>query len=269
VQDPLRNVPAPGETGGPAIPTTAGSSAAIANGIDGCTNGTGCVEYSPGLYVGGLTVSGGQPVIFRPGLYYMRGGGFQLKNVNGGGGLANSWNAMCTTCAADTDTGMGMVVYDTGNCGATPCALNSNTTGGFDVNTGVNATLQGATLTTSNTAGNVVPAAPYYGILFWEDRNADKHTGNNKPTSGGAHTLGQGNGCFSLIGTIYITNWLSVMNGSLAHYQEVDYNGNPCSTTYNQGDIIVSSLKIVGSTTIRMKLVPYGFTNIRLIALVR
>jgi hypothetical protein len=49
----------------------------------------------------------------------------------------------------------------------------------------------------------------------------------------------------------------------------VDYNGNPCSTTYNQGDIIVSSLQIVGSTTIRMKLVPYGFLNIRQIALVR
>jgi hypothetical protein len=270
VQDPLRNVPAPGETGGPAIPTTAGSSAAIANGIDGCTNAGGCVEYSPGLYVGGLNASGGNPVIFKPGLYYMRGGGFTLKNVNGGGGLANNWNAMSTNAAqADTNTGMGMVVYDTGNCGATVCALNSNSTGGFVIDTNVQASLQGATLTTTNAAGNVVPATPYYGILFWEDRNADKHVGSGPTSNHNAHSIGQGNGCFSLIGTIYITNWLSVMTSDLTHYQEVDYNGNPCSTTYNQGDIIISSLQIVGSTTIRMKLVPYGFLNIRQIALVR
>ena len=273
VQDPLRNVPAPGETGGPAIPPTAPPPVAIANAVDGCNYVGGCIEYSPGLYVGGLDVNGGSPVIFKPGLYYVRGGGFRIKNNDGGGGLANSYNAMSTNIAqADPDTGMGMVVYDTGNCGASVCALNSNPTGGFDINTGVNVTIQGSTLTTTNAAGNVVPAAPYYGVLFWEDRNADKHTGNNQPTSGGAHTLGQGNGCFSLIGTIYITNWLSVMSppgGSLAHYQEVQYNGNPCSTTYNQGDIIVSSLQIVGSTTIRMKLVPYGFLNIRQIALVR
>jgi hypothetical protein len=219
--------------------------------------------------VGGLNASGGSPVIFKPGLYYMRGGGFSLKNLNGGGGIGNSYNAMCTTCTADADTGMGMVVYDTGNCGGTVCALNSNNTGGFVIDTGVNASLQGATITTTNAAGNVVPAAPYYGILFWEDRNADKHVGSGPTSNHNAHSLGQGNGCFSLIGTIYMTNWLSVMNGDLTHYQEVDYNGNPCSTTYNQGDIIVSSLQIVGSTTIRMKLVPYGFLNVRQIALVR
>jgi hypothetical protein len=82
--------------------------------------------------------------------------------------------------------------------------------------------------------------------------------------------MGQGNGCFTLLGTIYATNTLATMlvpPGN--HYQEVDYNGNPCSTTVQQGYIIASSLQIVGSTTIRMRLTPYGFITIRRVALVR
>jgi hypothetical protein len=266
VQDPLRSVLAP------APPTAIGAWAPITNGTDGCRNTAGCIEYFPGLWVGGLNASGVAPVIFRPGLYYMRGGGFTMKNVDGGGGNLNNWNAMCPPlvggfgCAADPDTGNGMVVYDTGPAGS---VLNSDPTGGFTIDTNVRASLLGATKTTVNTDGQTVPAGPYYGILFWEDRNANAHTGSQPTYKGGAHSLGQGNGCFTLIGTIYMTNWLSVMTGDLTHYQEVDYNGSPCSTTYTQGDIIVSSLQIVGSTTIRMKLVPYGFSKIRQIALVR
>jgi hypothetical protein len=92
----------------------------------------------------------------------VQGGGFTLKNLDGGGGLANNWNAMCTTCAADTNTGMGMVVYDTGPSG------NPTNTGGFNISTGVQVTLQGSTLTTTNASGQTVPAPPYYSMLFWE-----------------------------------------------------------------------------------------------------
>jgi hypothetical protein len=159
-----------------------------------------------------------------------------------------------------------MVVYDTGAAGST---FGSMPTGGFDINTNVQATLKGSTLTTTNASGEVVPAAPYYGLLFWEDRNANKHTGSNPTASGGAHSMGQGNGCFTLIGTIYATNNRSDMIADAAHYQEVDYNGNPCSNTFQTGYIIVSSLQIVGTTTIRMKLTPYGFRKVRQVSLVR
>ncbi len=257
VEDPLKNVAAPGV---PAAPVTGTSGAPIPVGTDGCTNLTGCIEYSPGKYVGGLNASGGKPVIFKPGLYYMQGGGFILKNVDGGGGLLNNWNVMCTTCAANAATGTGMVVYDTGPAGST---FGSNPTGGFDINTNVRATLQGSTLTTTNSDGQVVPAAPYYGILFWEDRTANAHTGNK------AHSFGQGNGCFTLLGTIYATNTRAAMLADATHYQEVDYNGNPCSATVQQGYIIVSSLQIVGTTTIKMNLTPYGFLRIRQVSLVR
>jgi hypothetical protein len=259
VKDPLAFVAAP------SVPPPALLPAPIANGTDGCTNVAGCIEDSPGLYVGGINASGSNPVIFKPGLYYIRGGGFKLKNVTGGG-VAPVFDAMCTTCAADPDTGTGMVVYDTGNCGASPCVLNSNPTGSFQIDTNVSATLKGSTKTTVNAAGQTVPAAPYYGILFFEDRTADARTGSG---AGGAHGLGQGNGCFTLVGTIYATNTLATMTSTPAHYQEVKYNGNPCSTTVQQGDIIVSALQIVGSTQITMNLVPWGFLIIRQVSLVR
>jgi hypothetical protein len=264
VQDPFRDVAAPSVPPLPAAPQN------VTTGQFGCAY-TQCTLYSPGLYTGGLDLSGSNPVLFAPGLYYMQGGsGFILKNVNGGGGLANNYNAMCVGCTSDANTGTGMVVYDTGPAGSTP---GNDPTGGFVIDTNVNATLQGATLTTTNSAGQTVPGPPYYGILFWEDRDADAHTGSGPTRNGRAHSLGQGNGCFSLIGTIYITNWLATMDptlgGNASHYQEVDYNGGPCSTTSNQGYIVVSSLQIVGISTIRMKLLPYGFLPIRQVALVR
>ena len=80
--------------------------------------------------------------------------------------------------------------------------------------------------------------------------------------------MGQGNGCFTLIGTIYMTNTLATMLATPSQYQEVDYNGNPCSSTVQQGYIIAGSLQIVGTTTIRMSISPFGFFVIRRIALV-
>ena len=262
VEDPFKNVPAPAV---PPLSLTNSGPVSIPNGTDGCTY-TNCAEYEPGLYTAGLRVSGGNPVIFKPGLYYLQSGGFELKNVVGGGGLANNWNAMCTTCAADPDTGTGMVVYDTGPAGST---FGSNPTGGFDINTNVQVTLKGSTLTTTNSSGQVVPALPYYNLLFWEDRTANAHTGSGPVTNGRAHSMGQGNGCFTLIGSIYATNTRAAMTADAAHYQEVNYNGTPCSSTVQQGYIIVSSLQIVGTTTIRMNLVPFGFTKIRQVALVK
>jgi Flp pilus assembly protein TadG len=262
IEDPFKDVPAPAV---PDLSDTNGGPVTIHSGTHGCTF-TDCVEYHPGLYTSGLRVSGGNPVIFTPGLYYIQTGGFQLKNVDGGGGLANEWNAMCTTCAADAATGMGMVVYDTGPAGAT---YGSNATGGFDISTNVRATLKGSTRTTTNASGEVVPTAPYYNLLFWEDRTADDHSGMNPTTAGGSHSMGQGNGCFTLIGTIYATNTRAAMIANPNHYQEVIYNGTPCSTTVNSGYIVVSSLQIVGTTTIRMNLVPFGFLKVRQVALVR
>lgn len=248
ILDPLASVPAPAV---PAIHAgTFTAKKADANNY-GCAST--CTVYSPGLYVGGINIKN-DTVIFKPGLYYMQGGGFTLKGSDGGGG-APVYYAMCTTCAADADTGTGMVVYDTGPAGS---SLGHNPSGGFDINTNVQVTLQGSTKTTTNAEGKDVPAAPYYGILFWEDRTADAHT----------HSFGQGNGCFTLFGTIYATNTLAIM-ADPAHYQAVEYNGTPCSTTVKQGDIIVGSLTLKGNSQISMSLIPNGFLKVRRMALVQ
>lgn len=253
VKDPFAGIPQP------LPPDALGSSKTIKAGEDGCVY-TECTEYSPGRYPGGLEIKGGLPVIFRPGLYYLQGGsGFQLKNVVAGGGAASNWNAMCVGCAEDSDTGAGMVVFDTGPAGST---AGSNPAGGFSIDTNVSVTLKGSTKTEVNAKGETVPKGPYYGMLFWEDRTADAHTGTS------AHKFGKGNGCFTLIGNIYATNTDSIM-ANPAHYQEVEYNGNPCSNTVQQGYIVVSSLQIVGTTVIKMNLNQKGFLTVRRIALVK
>jgi hypothetical protein len=259
VQDPFAQFAQPSNPGGTAM--TESSFTNIAQNVDGCTFATGCIEYSPGLYTS-LQIDNTKPVIFKPGLYYVRGGGFKLKNVVGGGG-SPGFDAMCSTCAADADTGSGMVVFDTGS------AAKPTKSGGFVIDTNVSATLKGSTKTTTDADGNVIPAAPYYGMLFWEDRAADAHAGNGQTSSGGAHTLGQGNGCFTLIGNMYFTNSQSTMANDATHYQEVDYNGNPCSNTVQQGYIIAGSLKLKGTTNISMSLTSHAYVKVRKIALVQ
>jgi Flp pilus assembly protein TadG len=264
IQDPLAGVSPPTKPS-----TTAPAPATIHSPTDGCTFAN-CTEYSPGLYStpAGLDLTGVANVIFKPGLYYIQSkGGFTMKNSNGG--AANN-SVMCVGCAADTNTGTGMLVYDTGPSGST---TGNNPTGGFTIDTKAFGAFQGPTNTTTQpvgtngcttTGGCVVPAAPYFGVLFWEDRTADAH----KPPNG-QHILGAGNGCFSVIGTIYMTNTQDIMTSSNgAQYQAVEYHGGPCSTTSNQGDIIAGTLTLKGGAAIRMFLLPYGFLTIRQVAMV-
>src|SRR6266702_209960 len=262
IDDPLKDVPAP------TAPANPGSHAHIGPGIHGCTNASGCEEYTPGLWPGGLDLTG-KTVIFDPGLYYVQGGGVTFKSTVGGqgAGVVPAYSAMCSGCTADPDTGTGMVIYDTVPAGTAPYPA-SQPTGGFSINTGVNFAIQGASKTTTNAKGETVPAGPYFGILCWEDRTADAHVGNNPPTSGGSHGIGQGSGCFTLIGTIYMTNTLAIMSNA-NHYQSVTYNGNPCSATIQQGYVIASTLELKGTTSLTMDIPPYGYRIVRKLALIQ
>jgi Flp pilus assembly protein TadG len=269
IQDPLANVAAPTTTG--LLP---GSTSTITTaGFHGC-NVTPCIEYTPGTY--SSLVPGSNNVIFDPGLYYVQGGGVTFKSTIGGGGpsATPAYNAMCVGCTPDPNTGTGMVVYDTVPAGTGAYPGNTNRpTVGFSINTGVNFSIQGANNTVLNPIGTggctttatcTVPAGPYFGVLFWEDRTANAHILPNKQ-----HSLGQGSGCFTLIGTIYITNTLNIMTSSSGtQYQTVEYNGTPCSTTTQLGEIIVGQLSIKGTTTLQMNLFPYGYLVVRKVALV-
>ena len=46
------------------------------------------------------------------------------------------------------------------------------------------------------------------------------------------------------------------------------YGDTPCSTTIQQGDIIVGTLEMNGTAGITMDLAPYGFLEVRQVALV-
>lgn len=255
IQDPLANVPAPSLPAD--VASINGQSCTVLGHCSNCpipglpATGTApstCVEYLPGAY-SSLNVTGVSSAFFDPGVYYIKGGGFTIKN---------STVTMCASCAQDAVTKKGMVVYDAG------ATTTSTSTGGFTVDTGASAILWGAGVV-STTSASVAPVAPYYGILFFEKRDADAHTGNG---ANGSHTLGQGNGCFSTVGTIYITNDLATMKATPSKYQNVIYHGNPCTGVTNVGEIIVSSLEVKGSSGLVMTLYPLGFLTVRQVALV-
>lgn len=264
IQDPFAGVSAPTKPG-----TSAPLPINIPSGTDGCTYSGGCTEYSPGLYTGGISsTTNNTYLIFKPGLYYLDGGGLTLTNQSGGGA---NFSAMCVGCAADADTGNGVLFYDTGANDPQGFAA----TGGFSITTGNNISFVGPT-PTQVVDGQTVPGPPYYNIAFWENRNAEAHYHNGKsPSKGGQMSLGQGTGCFQVTGTIYMTNTAAIMNKTSDpdypnHVQYVNYGGNPCSSTITQGDIIVSDLNLNGNTaTIKMHLLPYGFIKVRQVALVQ
>lgn len=262
IQDPLAGVAAP------SLPTTAGTSATCTPAAR-CTNicpggATSCTEYTPGYYTGGISVGG--TAVFDPGVYYMKGGGFSTKNTTVG---------MCPIgtgpnfCSNDATTVSGMVVYDgvSSPVSGTVTSSNCDSTGGFTIDTGSNDVFWGAGISASGSTVNTAtaPASPYYGILFFEDRSACAHV---PPPAKNAHVLGQGSGCFSLIGTVYITNTRATMLSDSSLYQEVDYHGTPCTGVANYGEIIVSQLTVKGTAGISMGLFPTGFLKIRQVALV-
>jgi hypothetical protein len=227
IQDPLASV------NPPSLPAL--HAAVLSNGC-----GSGCDLYSPGLYDGGLTIKNVNNMQFKPGVYYVRNGDFHLKN---------STINMCTTCTSDPNTGARMLVYHTDTVGGPT---------GFNIDTNVTANLLGAGVSTATPPA--APTAPYYGILFFQDRNAPRKD----------HGFGQGNGCFTLQGTIYITNTYNIMVTTPSQYQSISYNGNPCSTTAVQGEIITGSISMVGSKdAINMSLYPQGSVSIRQVALVQ
>jgi hypothetical protein len=121
----------------PPVPTTVRSTSTV--------NITSSMTLQPGLYIGGIKISGQANVILAPGIYYLQGGGFGVSGQ-----------------ATVTDNGLGVLLY---NAPATSSDVVSFTSQG-DVNlTGLSAAqLAGLGL-----------AAPQYaglqGLAIFQDRN--------------------------------------------------------------------------------------------------
>jgi hypothetical protein len=222
ILDPLADVAAPSMPAPHTGPTPfSDPSLSYANGTHGCPASPSkpCYLYYPGLYTSGIDVKN-QTGIFSPGIYYITGGGF--------GASSNGEMYMATSVVADPVTGWtgNMLVYNTGN--------GSNDI--FSVGSNGSASLVGSP-----------SASSYKGILFFEDHTSNAHTGTK------SHSLG-GGGALSLIGTIYLTNSLSVMQGTPSQYQQLSLQGTPGSATSVQGLIIVSALSLGGNAGITMNL---------------
>ena len=162
--------------------------------------------------------------LFKPGLYYINSGGF--------GNQANGNMLMASGFPPDSQTGAGMVVYNSGG-------------GIFDLGSNSNANLVGA----DNTS-------VYGGILFFQDRNGAART----------HNLG-GGGSIILTGTLYMTNSLTVMQNQPTQYQMLNLGGN--AGILINGSIVVGALTMAGTSFVTFNLAAGPFLTTRRAGLVR
>ncbi len=241
ILDPLASVPQP------TVPATLGTTAPLANGVNGCPASPpkACKLYGPGEFPSGINVQN-ETGVFQPGVYYIDSG----QSFGNG---ANGQMLMSTGFPNSAATGgQGMMVYCKGDC---------------TFNVGANS---GASLVGSDNS------SIYKGILFFEDRNAPSHTGSS------SHSLG-GGGDMTLQGTIYLTNcysgssWLDTSGATVnctkpmtpTVWQSLRLRGNSGNTTLIKGEIIVSTLDMQGSSAvIQMDLNPAASTVVRQVALV-
>jgi hypothetical protein len=217
-----------------------GTSTALANGVSGCPTSPGkaCQLFSPGLYTAGIDGKNMTPV-FKPGIYYIQ----SMK------GMVCAANCDMYMATGFTDSGAGttgtgwtgnMLVYNTG-----PAA---NPTNAGPINLGANGSIS---LVGSPSSSS------YQGILFFQDRNSAAQS----------HSLG-GGGSMSLVGTIYLTNTLATMQADATHYQSLSLSGHGGNSTLIQGEIIVGTLSMGGSSSITMDLNPNNVPNVRQITMI-
>ena len=104
--------------------------------------------------------------------------------------------------------------------------------------------------------------APYYGVVFMNDRSTPWEMEHNF----------QGGGGLTIAGTMYFTNSFLPLKSDLAGssaYQTLELRGTPGSTTRVVGQILVDSLILGGNASINMTLNPNTTLPIRKLALIR
>jgi len=232
IHDPLQNVPAP------PIPAAAPApvSQAAGSGICPVSAGThGCTILFPGLYTGDPSLKN-TTALMQPGIYYIKTGGFSCT-ANCNLAMASPATTDATTGWDGTAAGGGVMIY---NSGTGPINIGSN----------------GSVNLIGSPASSI-----YKNILFFEDHSSPANKGSK------AHSIG-GGGALQLQGTIYLTNNLGTMTGDATHYQELDLQGTPGSSTLIQGEIIVGVLGLGGNGGITMNLNPAAVLKVSEVALV-
>lgn len=187
VRDPLAGLPAMLTT----LPTRSNSKLII---------GSGSSVLDPGVYVGGIQMKAQAKAFLRPGIYVMKGGGFDI----GAGNEVYSVPAGVSTTTAATwatdcpKTTCGILLYNTSGSG-------SNTMGQFTVGAGAILKLRPYVPSADTTGANVTD---YKNLLFWQDASP-------VPTNSYAQPVValSGGGAVDLTGTIYAPSAQVTMGG--------------------------------------------------------
>jgi hypothetical protein len=214
--------------------------------------------YSPGYYDSGAG-NGLSPTgfsVFRPGIYYINHGGFQLGS--------NTIVRVATAAVDETDpTGItnwtqGILIYNS------PSAPVSAAQDIFSIasNSGKlpgNNTYPSAACPSG---GNCLIGSPsssgYVGILFFQ----------NHATATLLHHSLSGGGGLSLTGTIYLSH-TAVGIANDGTYQSLSLQGNSGGTTKVQGEIVVDVLSLGGTSGVTMNLISTPIFSVRQVALVK
>jgi hypothetical protein len=221
IADPLASVTPPDPA---TLPTAKPSSQAAGGANGGCPTPApkkACTMFYPGIYTSAIVGKNLTPIM-APGIYYIQSGGVSCTsncNMYMATGMTDTGTGTTNTGWDGTQLGGGVMFYNTGG-------------GTFNLGSNGNVNLIGSPAT-----------GAYKGILFFQDRTAAAAT----------HSLG-GGGSMTLVGTIYMTNTRATMLGAASHYQELDLQGGPGSSTNINGEIIVDSLQLGGNASITMNL---------------
>jgi hypothetical protein len=256
IKDPLLGVAAPAQPAAAPSPTTYTTAATQA--AHNCPAGlpnNACQVFSPGYYPNGINLGGSNKVFaqFRPGIYWINSGGFQL----GSNSIVRMAQAPDNSDPV-TGTGwtQGMLIYNNGS-GVLSIASNAGQI--------QNVTYPTANCTTdvvNNTGGNCLVGSPgtssYKGILFFQ----------NHVTASSLNHSFSGGGGLSLTGTIYLTHTAANIRAD-GTYQSLTLQGNSGGATKVQGEIIADKLALGGSSGITMNLISTPIFSVRQVALVK
>jgi putative Flp pilus-assembly TadE/G-like protein len=273
VDDPFALVPPPADPG------VKGTTTPIAYGTDGCpdpaatvANGK-CIEFTAGYYDTGISVQN-YTAIFDPGVYYIKGGTFQIQanslvrpgTAAGDGSMGTIFYLTCATPGSCTSKNVATVLVGANAGGNTADAFDTSRAHcpgdtAWDSRAGIPATVGGNVFLAPCTKDGTYPQAPQglgigaqRGILFFADRSA---------AAQGGQTFNGGGGLL-LTGTMYFRDCPNLLTTGTCQDPPTDYQnmlyltGGSGSGTRVFGQIVTDQLTLQGNSGITMDLNPWS-----------
>jgi hypothetical protein len=250
IPDPYRAVPAPTKPAAPANP----NGVSVPQNTDGCPD-TSCLEFSPGYYASGISVSG--TTIFKPGIYWMDGsitasGHSTLRNASSANqtdGVMFYFHQGSMQIAGNSGTTIFTPALSSAGLKCSPSSPSPS---------GVPATLNGNVLWSQCTANGTYVGAGSSdtfsssgtrGLLIF-----NAYSNSSTPSTAG-------NGSLAFSGTMYFHN--------TANNATWNISGNGGSGTYLVGNIVTDKMTLAGNGTVLLSLNPAATINVLKVALLQ